>query len=157
MEGTNRDELEEVDTTVDLGFDEDARARLVGEIVAEIVSGLGVDTAMMPGNYVTFGRDGRGRGNLPRRMRARIATSARVGFADDHAGTLSSASISPDPRKVSSATGVPASLERTLATNTRSELLSASEPMRSIRTSRLTSDPREAAKVCKIVNSAGVK
>ena len=67
MEGTEIDELEEVDTAVDLGFDEDARARLIGEIVAEWISSLGVDQAFTSGGVVVIGESVSGRRSpLPR-------------------------------------------------------------------------------------------
>ena len=71
--------------------DECDKARLVGQIVQEIVSGLGVDTAMMPGNYVRFGSRASGRpGSLS------VVRPETVGFADDHAGEpLNSASVQP--------------------------------------------------------------
>lgn len=62
MEVTKIDEAEGLDTPVDP--DERDNPRLIGEVVAEIVTGLGSDQAIMPGNLVRItpaaGLDGSG-------------------------------------------------------------------------------------------------
>lgn len=70
MKGTTEvNELEEVDLTVDLGFDEDARARLIGEIVRDWIATLGTDKAWVRDQVVEVTpavRSGHGQPGLPR-------------------------------------------------------------------------------------------
>ena len=70
MERTKIDEVEGFDTPVDP--DECDKARLIGEVVAEIVIGLGNNQAIMPSNLVKFAPAAERKGS----GRARGATRA---------------------------------------------------------------------------------